>query len=185
MFGKKKKQEKNINAPKSTTKEAKKLIRSEALSIFTNDRYSEKDKRTRIERMKDQADASYSGYNSRYASNYSKGKQLVDDGNYRVYYDDQADFLKKIYGKKTVESWSGNKIHATYAHLIAREYEAMLREDEKKKASVRAAKKARTSSKPKTAAAKKPARKTTTATKKPTRAKTTARKPTVKKSAKK
>ena len=116
--------------PKSTTKTAKGRIRYEALSRFSND-YGYDDKRTRLERMKAQADFSNGGRRG-WTSDYNKARYLVDSGYYRCYYSDQADFLSKIYGKKTVESWDGPKIHATYSHLIGREYDAMLRERSKK-----------------------------------------------------
>lgn len=118
--------------PKSTTKKAKGYIRNEALSRFGND-YGYDDRRTRLQRMKAQADSANGGTNSRFVSDYNKAKYLVDGGYYRCYYSDQAKFLSKIYGKKKVETWDGNKIHGTYAHLIAREYEAMIREKKKRK----------------------------------------------------
>lgn len=146
MFGRKKAPK--STAPKSTSKEAKTLIRQEALSIFSKD-FGYSDYRTRLERMKLQADAAYSGYNRQNASNYNKARSLVNEGFYRVYYDDQAEFLSEIYGEETVKGWSSDKIQNTYAHLIAREYEAMLREDAKKPSKF--AKKV-TKSKPKTTA---------------------------------
>ena len=118
--------------PKSTTKVAKGRIRNEALSRFGND-FGYDDKRTRLERMKEQADFANGGRRG-WVSDYNKARYLVDGGFYRCYYSDQADFLSKIYGKKTVDSWDGNKIHATYSHLIGREYDAMLRERSKKQA---------------------------------------------------
>ena len=117
--------------PKSTTKVAKRYIRNEMLSRFGND-YGYDDRRTRLQRMKAQADSANGGTNSRYVSDYNKAKYLVDGGFYRCYYSDQAKFLARIYGKKNVENWDGNKIHGTYSHLIAREYESALREQRKK-----------------------------------------------------
>lgn len=115
---------------KSTTKRAKGMIRNEALTAFSIDLgYDEAYGRTRLDRMQHQAENTYPFERG---TNYQKGKQLVDDGFFRVYYRDQAEFLKKIYGKK-VEGWSGKKIHATYSHLIAREYDAMIREKKTKK----------------------------------------------------
>ena len=123
----------------STTKKAKGIIRNEALSRFSND-YGYEDKKTRLQRMKEQADSDNGGTNSRYVSNYRKAKYLVDGGFYRCYYSDQAKFLNKIYGKKTVDKWDGNKIHETYSHLIAREYDSMI-EEQRRKAQKKSAKK--------------------------------------------
>ncbi len=120
--------------PKSTTKKAKTLIRSEALSIFGK-AYGYTDNRTRLQRMQDNANAYNDGKVHRRGypvSDYRKGAGLVDAGCYRCYYSDQAEFLAKIYGKKNVETWSGEKIHSTYSHLIGREYAAMLEEERKK-----------------------------------------------------
>lgn len=123
--------------PKSTTKTAKKTIRNEVLSVFSRDYgYDENDKRTRLQRMKSQADSANAGRpNKGYPqpTDYHKAKYLVDGGFYRCYYSDQAEFLSKIYGKDNVAKWDGNKIHSTYSHLIAREYNAMLREQKKNK----------------------------------------------------
>lgn len=123
--------------PKSTTKKAKQVIRNEALSVFSKDYgYSESDKRTRLQRMKDQADSANAGVpEGRYPqpSDYHKAKYLVDGGCYRCYYSDQAEFLGKIYGKKNVEKWDGHKIHSTYSHLISREYAKMLEEKKRNK----------------------------------------------------
>ena len=40
--------------------------------------------------------------------------------------------LNKIYGKQTVDKWRNEKVHETYGSLIGREYNAMLRERERK-----------------------------------------------------
>ena len=118
--------------PKSTTKKAKRLIRNEALS-----KYSRKNgyrKGTRLENMKCDADAYNAGTARRKGyplSDYTKGAALVDAGCYRCYYDDQRDFLGKIYGRKKVSTWSNDKTHNTYKHLIGREYSAMLQEKKK------------------------------------------------------
>lgn len=116
---------------KSTTKKARGIIRNEALSRFSTDYGGYDDKLTRLQRMKKQADSANAGSNKRWVSDYNKAKYLVDTGYYRCYYSDQAEFLSKIFGKKTVDKWEGDKIHGTYSHLIAREYDAMLREKEK------------------------------------------------------
>lgn len=121
--------------PKSTNKKAKQLIRNEALSRFTKDFGWDNDGgRTLLDRMKNQADSANGGLPDwKHTSDYNKARYLVDGGYYRCYYDDQAEFLSKIYGKENVANWDGNKIHNTYAHLIAREYAAMLSEREKGK----------------------------------------------------
>lgn len=122
--------------PKSTTKKAKQIIRNEVLSVFSKDYgYDKNDNRTRLQRMKDQADSANAGWSKgRYPqpSDYNKAKYLVDGGCYRCYFNDQAEFLGKIYGKKNVEKWDGMKIHNTYSHLIGREYSKMLEEKRKR-----------------------------------------------------
>ena len=45
----------------------------------------------------------------------------------------QADMLNKIYGAEKVAQWDGEKRHEVYRHLIAREYDQMMRDDRKKK----------------------------------------------------
>jgi len=116
--------------PKSTTKEAKKIIREEIL-----DNYNPKDfkgAKTPLDAMKQNADAGNGGvYGKRYVSDYQKGAYLVDAGEFRISYYDQGQFLSQIYGKENVAKWEGQKIHETYKHLIGREYNAMLREREK------------------------------------------------------
>lgn len=118
--------------PRSTTKEAKKIIRNEMLSYF-----NPKDHRgakTRLDAMKKDADSGNGGtYGKKYVSNYEKGKYLVDAGCCACYYSDQMKMLSKIYGKSNVNKWDGRKIHSTYSHLIAREYSAMLNERKRKK----------------------------------------------------
>ncbi|MCR5462027.1 MAG: hypothetical protein K6E87_03055 [bacterium] len=119
---------------RSNTKKAKSLIRGEIKSFYgpkaTGERISS------LKAMKRDADAYNADKprNSRYKpSDYRKGRALVDAGSFRCYYSDQAKFLSKIYGKKNVEKWEGEKIHNTYSHLIGREYDSMLREKKKRK----------------------------------------------------
>ena len=103
--------------PKSTTSKAKSLIRGEI-----KHRYSPSATgygRSTVTNMKHDAESGWAN--------------LVDSGNFRCYYDDQAKFLSKIYGKKNVDKWSGQKIHNTYKHLIGREYASMVRESQKTK----------------------------------------------------
>ena len=118
----------------STSKKAKSLIRGEIKSFYGPSATGEN--LSSLKAMKRDADA----YNadeprgSRYKpSDYRKGRALVDAGSFRCYHSDQAQFLGKIYGKKNVEKWDGMKIHNTYAHLIGREYDSMLRTKPKKR----------------------------------------------------
>lgn len=125
--------------PKSTTKKAKAIIRNEALGRWGKNNGYYDDKRTRLQRMKSNADSYNAGVGSpsngyRYQpTDYQKGAALVDAGCYRCYYSDQREFLSKIYGKSNVEGWENDKVHNTYKHLIGREYDAMLREKRNKK----------------------------------------------------
>ena len=88
--------------------------------------------RSCLDAMKKDADAYNCGSNRR-QTNYNKGAGLVDAGCLACYYNDQRVMLGKIYGKKNVENWDGNKVHNTYKHLIGREYDSMLRERNTKK----------------------------------------------------
>lgn len=117
--------------PKSTTKKAKTMIRNEMLSFFNPKEYI--GAKTRLDAMRLDANAGNGGYgDSKRVSDYQKGAYLVDAGCLRCYYSDISQFLSKIYGKKNVEKWNGEKIHNTYKHLVGREYDSMLREREKK-----------------------------------------------------
>jgi len=111
--------------PKSTTKEAKKIIRDEITHYFDPSEYSKAE--TSLQAMKIDADNYNNGRpHSIWQSDYSKGAGLVDAGCLACYYSDQSKMLGEIYGKSNVERWSGDKIHSTYRHLIGREYNAML-----------------------------------------------------------
>lgn len=115
--------------PKSNSKKAKGIIRSEIKTYFNAREYGT---RSSLDAMKKDADA----YNCADAprvrhSDYQKGAGLVDGGALACYYDDQKKMLRRIYGK-SVDDWSGKKTHETYRHLIGREYDAMLREREKR-----------------------------------------------------
>jgi len=102
------------------------------LSYFNPKEYS--GAKTRLDAMKKDADSGNGGiYGKRNVSNYEKGKYLVDAGCCACYYSDQMVMLSKIYGKKNVEKWDGKKIHSTYAHLVGREYDSMLKEKRNKK----------------------------------------------------
>ena len=65
-------------------------------------------------------------------SDWNKGRELVNAGCFACYYNDQKVMLSKIYGKRNVDKWDGEKIHNTYANLIGREYASMLREKNKR-----------------------------------------------------
>lgn len=119
--------------PKSTTLKAKSLIRGEIKHRYSQS-YDSAYKESSVLNMKRDADAYNGGTYGRYpVSDYKKGSALVDAGCFRCYYSDQAQFLSKIYGKKNVEKWSGQKIHNTYKHLIGREYASMLNDSKMSK----------------------------------------------------
>lgn len=113
--------------PKSTTKKSKELIRKEMLSYFPARGYGV---RSNLYAMKIDAEG---GANPReHLTDYAKGSNLVQNGCLRIYYDDQAEFLSKIYGKDKIKKWDNQKIHDTYKHLVGREYSSMLREKGRK-----------------------------------------------------
>lgn len=118
----------------SNSKKAKSLIRGEIRSFYAPSQRG--GGKSTLSNMKADADAYSAG---RGMSDWGKGKKLVDGGCFRCYYNDQAKFLQKIYGKK-VDSWDGEKIHNTYGNLIGREYAAMIREHSKKKQTTRKSK---------------------------------------------
>ena len=69
--------------PKSTTKEAKKIIREEMLSYFDPSEYS--GAKTPLDAMKQDADAGNGGvYGKKYVSDYQKGAHLVDSASLAV-----------------------------------------------------------------------------------------------------
>lgn len=115
----------------STTKKAKNIIRSEIRGYYSPSRRG--GGKSSLDNMKLDADAYNAGWLNKYKpSDYQKGAALVDGGCFACYYHDQRKFLSKIYGKKKVDSWENDKVHNTYKHLIGREYDAMLREKNKK-----------------------------------------------------
>lgn len=115
---------------KSTTLEAKKVIRGEIKKYFNPREYGV---RSTVDAMKKDADA-YNADRRGRVSDYEKGSALVDAGCMACYYDDQRVMLGKIYGKDNVKNWDGEKVHNTYKHLVGREYNAMLNEQASKKA---------------------------------------------------
>lgn len=115
--------------PKSTTKEAKRIIRKEIDSYYGHGREKEYGVKTSLEAMQKDANSYSAG---RGTSDWNKGRELVNAGCFACYYSDQSKMLSKIYGKKNVEKWDGQKIHNTYANLIGREYSKMLSERRKK-----------------------------------------------------
>ena len=118
--------------PKSTTKKAKSIIRGEIKSYYapSNCGYG----RSALENMRGVANSYSAG---RGTSDWNKGKELVNAGCFACYYNDQRKMLSKIYGKKNVDKWDGDKVHNTYGNLIGREYASMLREKQRAKKSVR------------------------------------------------
>ena len=111
--------------PKSTTKKSKSIIRSEIRRYYGHGREKEYGVKTPIEAMSKDANSYSEG---RGKSDWNKGKELVNAGCFACYYNDQKQMLSKIYGKRNVDNWSGEKIHNTYGNLIGREYASMLRE---------------------------------------------------------
>lgn len=109
--------------PKSTTKKAKSIIRGEIKSYYapSNCGYG----RSALENMRGDANFYSAG---RGTSDWNKGKELVNAGCFACYYNDQRKMLSKIYGKKNVDKWDGDKVHNTYGNLIGREYTSMLKE---------------------------------------------------------
>lgn len=95
--------------PKSTTKEAKKNIRSEIRSYEWN-----------AKSIKDQIN-SFRKYDRSVVNGYAGGKKLVEGGSFACYYSQTDNMLGKIYGKKNVSKWSDEKKWNTYKHLVARE----------------------------------------------------------------
>ena len=120
--------------PKSTTKEAKKIIRDEINYYYGHGREKEYGCITAVEAMQKDANSYSAG---RRTSDWNKGKELVNAGCFACYYSDQRVMLSKIYGKANVLNWDGQKVHDTYANLIGREYASMLREQKNNKISGR------------------------------------------------
>ena len=115
--------------PKSTTKEAKSIIRREINSYYGHGRERDYGVKTSLEAMSIDANSYSAG---RGTSDWNKGRELVNAGCFACYYDDQKVMLSKIYGKKNVDKWDCQKVHETYSNLIGREYASMLREKNKK-----------------------------------------------------
>ena len=120
--------------PKSTTKEAKQIIRREIKGNYGYGREKEYGVKTAVEAMRIDANNYSVG---RGTSDWNKGKELVNAGCFACYYDDQRKMLSKIYGKRNVDKWDGQKVHNTYGNLIGREYASMLKEKQKSKKSVK------------------------------------------------
>lgn len=102
--------------PKSNTKKAKGIIRSEIRSYDWN-----------ANTLKDQIDHDILYDRSLYKSPYLAGKNLVQGGSFACYYDQTDKMLGKVYGKKKVDTWSNDKKWNTYKHLIAREIDDIYR----------------------------------------------------------
>ncbi len=114
--------------PKSTTKKAKSIIRNEIKSYYGDDSENRTYGKNFLKNMKQDADSYSEG---RGKSDWIKGKELVNAGCFACYYSQQQKMLNKIYGKRNVDKWDGQKIHNTYGNLIGREYASMLRENKK------------------------------------------------------
>jgi len=50
-------------------------------------------------------------------SDWTKSKELVNTGCFACYYSQQQRMLNKIYGKRNVDKWDGQKIHNTYGNF--------------------------------------------------------------------
>lgn len=111
--------------PKSTTKEAKSIIRREIKYYYGDDSENRTYGKDFLKNMQEDANSYSAG---RGTSDWNKGKELVNAGCFACYYDDQRKMLSKIYGKRNVDKWSGDKVHNTYGNLIGREYAQMLKE---------------------------------------------------------
>lgn len=111
--------------PKSTTKKAKSIIRNEIKNYYGDDPENYRYGKDFVMNMKEDAESYSCG---RGLSDWGKGKELVNAGSFACYYSQQRVMLDKIYGKRNVDNWSGDKIHNTYGNLIGREYASMLRE---------------------------------------------------------
>lgn len=103
----------------------KKIIRNEIKSYYGDDVQNRTYGRDFLMNMKEDAESCSAGRNT---SDWNKGKELVNAGCFACYYSQQQKMLSKIYGKRNVDKWDGEKIHNTYGNLIGREYASMLRE---------------------------------------------------------
>lgn len=133
------KPKKTAQKPKATTKrtinsnstKAKNIVRAEIRNYYKPHEYGV---RSTVDAVKKDADAYNNNRSAKVRqTNYQKGAGLVDAGCFACYHSQQRVMLGKIYGKKKVETWDGEKVHNTYKHLIGREYESMLNEKRKKK----------------------------------------------------
>ncbi len=115
---------------RSSSNQAKRVIREEISAYYKPHDYGV---RSTVDAMKKEAE-DYGKNKSKHLSNYAKGAGLADVGRLSYASEDQRKMLGKIYGKGNVEGWNEQKVHDTYKHLIGREYDSMLREQEKKKA---------------------------------------------------
>ena len=115
--------------PKSTTKIAKKIIRKEIKDYYGCDSDNRPYGKDFLSNMQKDANSYSAGIN---ISDYNKGRELANIGNFAFYYDDQCKMLIKIYGKKKVEGWSVDKVRSIYCNLIGREYASLLRERDRK-----------------------------------------------------
>lgn len=107
--------------PKSTTKEARQIILDEIIYHYCID-FLTKGIAPALQQMRQDAESYNCGdMPTKRHSDWQKGMALVDAGCFRCWKEDQADFLRKIYGD-SVDKWSGIKVHKVYASLIGREY---------------------------------------------------------------
>ena len=114
---------------KSNTKKAKEIIRQEIRWCFAPKvrGYG----KSSLDNMRAAANSASHDIPKWRRSNYTDALRVVDGAYMNIA--TQGDMLGKIYGKEKVEKWDGEKRHEVYRHLVAREYDAMNREEAVKK----------------------------------------------------
>ena len=115
---------------RSNTKKAKEIIRQEIRWCFAPKvrGYG----KSSLDNMREAANSASHDIPKWKRNNYTDALRVVDGAYMNIA--TQGDMLGKIYGKDKVKKWDGEKRHEVYRHLVAREYDAMNREDAAKKA---------------------------------------------------
>ena len=115
---------------RSNTKKAKEIIRQEIRLCFSPKvcGYG----KSSLDNMRETANSASHNIPKWRRSNYTDALRVVDGAYMNIA--TQGDMLGKIYGKDKVKNWDGIKRHEVYRHLVAREYDAMNREDAAKRA---------------------------------------------------
>lgn len=124
---------------KSNTKKAKEIVRQEIRWCFAPKvrGYG----KSSLDNMRTAANSASHDIPKWRRSNYTDALRVVDGAYMNIA--TQGDMLSKIYGREKVEKWDGVKRHEVYRHLVAREYDAMNREEAAKKAKVKHARSAK------------------------------------------